>query len=163
MGTADLISPKFVQSEHHERKAWLGVLARSDAREVAARWTALKLEPDYQTLRPPETGLVMVRGRAGGTGDAFNLGEMTATRAVIRLSSGETGVGYVSGRDKKHALTAALADALLQSPDNKQAVMTGLIAPLASARDAARREASRKAAATKVEFFTMVRDRSPKK
>jgi alpha-D-ribose 1-methylphosphonate 5-triphosphate synthase subunit PhnG len=129
---------------------------------VAAAWAALGMAPQHQVLRPAETGLVMVRGRAGGEGSAFNLGEMTATRCVVRLDSGETGVGYVAGRNKTHALTAALVDALLQSPEHAATVEETVIRPLEAALERARTEASRKAAATRVEFFTMVRDRAPK-
>ena len=61
-------------------------------------------------LRRPETGLVMLRGRAGGTGQAFNLGEASVTRCSVRLSDGQVGTGYVLGRDQRKAeLVAVLA------------------------------------------------------
>jgi alpha-D-ribose 1-methylphosphonate 5-triphosphate synthase subunit PhnG len=163
LATVEAFSPKLVESGRADRQAWLGVLAQAAPEEVAEAWAALEVAPEYEVLRPPETGLVMVRGRAGGTGGAFNLGEMTATRAVVRLKSGETGVGYVSGRDKTHALTAAVLDALMQTPTHSEAVRRRVITPLAERRAAARMDASRKAAATRVEFFTMVRDRGPGK
>ena len=43
--------------------------------------------PDYRVLRGPEAGLVMVRGRTGGGGAPFNLGEMTATRCTVRTET----------------------------------------------------------------------------
>jgi alpha-D-ribose 1-methylphosphonate 5-triphosphate synthase subunit PhnG len=156
-------SPKLVESTQTERQAWLGVLAQSAPADVAGAWARLGLSPKHEVLRPAETGLVMVRGRQGGEGAPFNLGEMTVTRAVVRLSSGETGVGYVAGRDKAHSLTAALVDALMQSPAHMDDVRTQVIAPLRSLREESRSQASRKAAATRVEFFTMVRERNPKK
>ncbi len=33
----------------------------------------------------------MVRGRAGGGGSAFNLGEMTVTRCSVRIATGQVG------------------------------------------------------------------------
>lgn len=160
--SSDRQPPKLVESSSSDRQAWLGVLARSSPADVAAAWSAVDLSPSFEVLRPAETGLVMVRGRQGGEGGAFNLGEMTVTRAVIRLASGETGVGYVSGRDKPHALTAAIVDALMQSPAHADSVRARMIEPLRRKREDARSEASRKAAATRVEFFTMVRERGPK-
>ena len=62
----------------------------------------------------------------------------------------------MQGRDKAHAERAALVDALMQGP-KAEALRAAVIAPLAEAEAAARRERAAKAAATKVEFFTMVR------
>ena len=108
------------------------------------------------TLRAPEIGLVMVRGRIGGDGAPFNLGEATVTRAAVSLPGGEVGFGHVLGRDKEKARLAALADALWQAPATRDAV-EALLKPVRErlADEAAlRRE---RAAATRVAFFTMVR------
>lgn len=146
---------------HPERRRWISVLAKAPAGEVLAAWARLADPPVYRTLRAPEIGMVMVRGRMGGTGDAFNLGEMTVTRAAVRLDSGPTGVSYVAGRDRRHAEIAAALDAMMQSealrPDAE-----ALIAPLAAAQADRRETNARKAAATKVDFFTMVRERGPR-
>jgi alpha-D-ribose 1-methylphosphonate 5-triphosphate synthase subunit PhnG len=103
----------------------------------------------------------MVRGRIGGTGDAFNLGETTVTRATLRLvlddGSAPVGVAVHMGRDKERATLAALADALLQMPRYADKLQTQLIAPLAARIADERRRKEAEAAATKVEFFTMVR------
>lgn len=138
------------------RKGWLSVLAKAQAADVAALWAAADLAPDYSTLRPPEIGAVMVRGRAGAVGAPFNVGEMTVTRCSVQLHSGEVGHGYVQGRSKDHALQAALTDALMQT-DAAPQVDAAIVAPLrhtATARTATR---AAKAAATKVDFFTMAR------
>jgi alpha-D-ribose 1-methylphosphonate 5-triphosphate synthase subunit PhnG len=140
------------------RRAWLSVLAKAPASAVQAAFAALPA-PDRTVLRPPETGMVMVRGRTGGSGDPFNLGEMTVTRCAIRLASGETGVGYVAGRDRQHAEIAATLDAMMQSPVLR-ATAEPVIAALAAQGEARKAEAARKAAATKVEFFTMVTGRT---
>lgn len=139
-----------------DRRDWMGVLARAPATELARLWSDLGLAPGFAWLRPPETGTVMVQGRAGGTGAPFNLGEMTVTRASLRLETGEVGHAWVQGRDRDKARVAALADALMQTAAAEQ-VRAGVIAPLAQTEAAARATRASKAAATKVEFFTMVR------
>jgi alpha-D-ribose 1-methylphosphonate 5-triphosphate synthase subunit PhnG len=109
-----------------------------------------------ELLRAPEIGLVMVRGRIGGDGAPFNLGEATVTRAAVSLPGGEVGFGHVMGRDREKARLAALADALWQAPATREAV-EALLAPVRArlgAEAATRRE---RAAATRVDFFTMVR------
>jgi alpha-D-ribose 1-methylphosphonate 5-triphosphate synthase subunit PhnG len=139
-----------------DRPGWMGVLARAPAGKLAQLWSGLGLSPDFGWLRPPETGTVMVQGRAGGTGAPFNLGEMTVTRASLRLETGEVGHAWVQGRDREKARLAAMADALMQT-DAAARVRAEVIAPLAASEAEARATRARKAAATKVEFFTMVR------
>lgn len=111
----------------------------------------------HDVLRPPETGLVMLRGRMGATGAAFNLGEATVTRCAVRLADGGEGHAYVMGRNGAHAKLAAICDALLQAPERGRDVSEKVIAPLEAKLRARQVEASTKAAATKVDFFTMVR------
>jgi alpha-D-ribose 1-methylphosphonate 5-triphosphate synthase subunit PhnG len=144
-----------------ERRRWLSILAKAPAKEVIAAWDGLAQPPAFKALRAPEIGMVLVRGRMGGGGDAFNLGEMTVTRAAVRLESGETGIGYVAGRDRRHAEIAAAVDAMMQSAALRPAVEGAVVASLARAQDQRRDAAARKAAATKVDFFTLVRTRSP--
>ena len=79
------------------RQQWMSVLAKADPADLQARFDALETQPGYDDIRQAETGLVMVRGKTGGVGNAFNLGEMTVTRGAIRLESGETGLSYVAG------------------------------------------------------------------
>jgi alpha-D-ribose 1-methylphosphonate 5-triphosphate synthase subunit PhnG len=137
-----------------ERRRWMAVLARASRQELEAV-VAPEL-PDHALLKPEETGTVMIEGRAGGTGARFNLGEVTVTRCVVRLG-GHVGLSYALGRDKRKARLAALIDAMLQDETMRPELERDLIVPL-SRRQVARREAeSRKAAATKVEFFTLVR------
>jgi alpha-D-ribose 1-methylphosphonate 5-triphosphate synthase subunit PhnG len=139
------------------RAADLGVLARAEAGALAARMASLGAPPEVALVRPAQIGLVMARGRAGATGAAFNLGEVSATRCAVRLATGETGFACVLGRDKAHAERVAICDALLQGPRAAE-VRQLVVAPLAAA-EAARREArARKAAATRVEFFTLARE-----
>ncbi len=139
-----------------DRQRWMSLLAKSPETTLDRLWTALGLDPAFDWVRPPEVGSVMVRGRTGGTGAAFNLGEMTVTRCALRLASGETGHAYVQGRAKSKARQAALVDALMQGPE-APAVRARLLEPLAGTLAEARRTRAAKAAATKVEFFTMVR------
>lgn len=135
------------------RKSWMATLAKAPPARLAALFPDL---PPHHVLRQPEIGAVMVRGRVGGTGAAFNLGEMTVTRASVRLETGEVGHAWVQGRDKGHALRAAAVDALMQTGAAADLAMR-VLKPLAAEAEAARAARAAKAAATKVEFFTMVR------
>ena len=135
-----------------ERRAWMGLLARSAPARLAELLGDL---PSHNFARSPDIGTVMVRGRAGGTGTAFNMGEMTVTRCTLRLSSGAVGHAYVQGRDKAHATRAAIVDALMQ--DDPQATHAMILTPLAEHADMQAAPRRAKAAATKVEFFTLVR------
>jgi alpha-D-ribose 1-methylphosphonate 5-triphosphate synthase subunit PhnG len=153
---AQSLESKFVDTR--QRQGWMSVLAKAQPNRVISLLRDLT-PPKVEVLRAPETGMVMVRGRAGSDGGAFNLGEMTVTRCVVRLGTGETGVGYVAGRNKQHAHAAAVIDAMLQSSDLFDQVRSAVIAPLEAERVEHKHTAALKAAATKVDFFTMVRDR----
>jgi alpha-D-ribose 1-methylphosphonate 5-triphosphate synthase subunit PhnG len=74
----------------------------------------------------------------------------------LRLAPGEVGHGYVQGRDNAHAEQAALVDAMMQT-EAAERVNPAVLEPLSQAAHVARTERAAKAAATKVEFFTMVR------
>lgn len=140
-----------------DRRQALAVLARANSAELAAAWEALSDAPAIETLREPEIGLVMARGRVGGGGAAFNLGEVTVSRATVRLASGEVGIGHVMGRDTGRALMVARFDALWQSPGHRGWVETAVVAPVSQRLAKADAETRAKAAATRVNFFTMVR------
>ena len=154
-----MLADPVVESPGYAREEWLSVLAKARVDEMTSVWSALDERPAYQALRAPEVGLVLVRGRMGGLGDAFNLGEMTLTRAAVRLQSGQTGLAYVAGRDRRHAEIAAAVDAMMQSPALRDSVEGPVIARLDSAQQERRTLGARKAAATKVDFFTMVTGR----
>jgi alpha-D-ribose 1-methylphosphonate 5-triphosphate synthase subunit PhnG len=138
-----------------ERQRWMSVLARAEAAQIAALLEACTAVPAWRTLRGPESGLVMVRGRTGGGGGAFNLGEMTVTRCTIRTDEGQLGHAYVAGRDGEKAKLAALVDAMLQQPDRAPHLQERVIAPLERLQRESRETTSRKAAATRVQFFTL--------
>jgi alpha-D-ribose 1-methylphosphonate 5-triphosphate synthase subunit PhnG len=108
-------------------------------------------------LRKPEIGSALVRARAGGDGQRFNLGEMTLTRCSVRLEGGTVGHAYLSGRRPREAELAALLDALLQDPIHGPVIEERLIAPMAEAQEASRRRRAGEIAASRVSFFTMVR------
>ncbi|WP_134680571.1 phosphonate C-P lyase system protein PhnG [Paracoccus ravus] len=134
------------------RREALGLLARAPSARLGELFPDL---PEQEILRRPETGSVMVRGRAGGTGSSFNLGEITVTRASVRLPSGHVGHGYVQGRDKAHALRAAAIDALAQHDPKR--IEVEILAPLRREEHLRRAARAAEAAATKVEFFTLAR------
>jgi alpha-D-ribose 1-methylphosphonate 5-triphosphate synthase subunit PhnG len=144
-------------SENASRRRWMGVLARAQGTEIDTAWKALGEPPAYDHLRRPETGLAMVRGRTGGDGAAFNLGEMTVTRCSVRLADGTVGHAYIAGRDTAHAERAAVLDALLQDEARRAALEEQVIGSLERAQAERRDKAARKSAATRVDFFTMVR------
>lgn len=138
------------------RKAAIAVLAQAPVAEIAARLAALALPP-HEDMREAENGLVMVRGRIGGDGAPFNLGEATVSRAAVRLASGEVGFGYTLGRDRQKARMIALCDALVQSPQFAEGVEATVIAPLRAAISAEQQQKAAQTAATRVDFYTMVR------
>ena len=138
------------------RKAAMAVLADATAPEILAHLEAIALPP-YENLRDAESGLVMVRGRIGGDGAPFNLGEATVSRAAVRLASGEIGFGYTLGRDKDKARMIALCDALVQAREFAGGVEAKVIAPLRESLLRKRQQRAAQTAATKVDFYTMVR------
>ena len=139
-----------------QRKAAMTVLAHSDAAEIARCLAAISA-PAYENLREPENGLVMVRGRIGGDGAPFNLGEATVSRAAVRLSTGEVGFGYVLGRNRQKAQMIALCDALVQSDEFADAVEENVLAPLRAAMISVRNRKAAETASTRVDFYTLVR------
>ncbi len=138
------------------RAQWLAVLARASREELEAFVAALGPLPDRELVRPAEAGLVMLRGRVGGTGDAFNLGEASLVRCAVRLGC-VLGVGYSLGRDKRKAELIALLDALLQDESRTASLVREVVQPLQQRQQARRDAQSRCAASSKVDFFTMAR------
>ncbi|MFT4150289.1 MAG: phosphonate C-P lyase system protein PhnG [Paracoccaceae bacterium] len=138
---------------HAKRRDWMSVLAKALPARLAELMPDL---PAHETIRAPEIGAIMVQGRTGGTGAPFNLGEMTVTRCSVRLDDGTVGHACVQGRDRAHARRAALADALMQTgaAPRIDADVLDMLRSEAAAKQAAR---AARAAATRVEFFTMVR------
>src|SRR5262245_16713595 len=143
-------------SRQARRKATMAVLAHSSAAEITGHLGRLAL-PAHDILREPEDGLVMVRGRTGGDGAPFNLGEATVSRAAVRLATGEVGFGYTLGRDAKKAQMIALCDAMVQSAELSGEVEVKVVAPLRAAMMAERNRKAAETAATRVDFYTMVR------
>ncbi|WOS66330.1 phosphonate C-P lyase system protein PhnG [Sinorhizobium fredii] len=138
------------------RKEGMRLLARATLAELSVAWEAIPDKPEVAPVRGPETGLVMVRGRIGGGGDPFNLGEATVSRATVRLSTGEVGHGQLLGTDRERARHAAIFDALFQNGAHRPAVeaLHRLIAARLATEDLRKAEET---AATRVDFFTMVR------
>ena len=164
-----MTSPAFTVANRQE---WMGILAKATVQELELLVSALQAIPSYRFLRPPEIGLTMVRGRAGGVGEVFNLGEMTLTRCVVQLSGPANeaangsaredqalimGFGYVGGRSHRHAELAALCDGLLQHGDWQAKVSAAVIVPLKENADKRKEQQQQQTAATKVDFFTMRR------
>lgn len=139
------------------RQERLSALASASGAELLELWGRLGIDPACEMVRGPETGLVALRGRIGGGGSPFNFGEATVTRATVRLENGAVGHSVALGRDRRKAKLIAILDALSQDPDMGPRIDAEIVRPLTellAARDAKRRAET---AATKVDFFTMVR------
>lgn len=143
-------------SDQKARQAWMGLLAKARTEDLGQCFATLANLPDFKWLQPPEIGAVMVRGRMGGVGAPFNLGEMSVTRCALTITSGEVGHAYVQGRSKVHAEQAAMIDALMQT-DRADEVRAAVLDPIAAERASSQKRRFERAAATKVDFFTLVR------
>ncbi|HQS89584.1 phosphonate C-P lyase system protein PhnG [Polaromonas sp.] len=139
------------------RQAWLAVLARASMTQLESALPEAATLLPLQRVRPAEVGMVMLRARVGGTGNAFNLGEASVARCAVRLGDGPLGVGYVLGRDKRRAEVVAIFDALLQDPAHHDTLRTTLIDGLTRVQAQARQSQQQRVADSKVEFFTFVR------
>lgn len=138
------------------RQAWMRIFTLSEWKNleaVSSGQTAVL----HEVIRKPQTGMVMLRGRMGGTGDAFNFGEASVTRCAVRLPNGIEGHAYVLGRNSDHAHRAALLDALMQDDKTRAQLEAAVVKPLQDSLSQARDLTARKAAATRVDFFTLVR------
>src|SRR5579871_6881589 len=140
-----------------DRRAAMALLAEAETAELAAGLASVAGALRYVDLRPAASGLVMLRGRIGGDGAPFNLGEATVTRAAVRIESGEVGFSYLLGRDQTKARLAAVCDALWQRTESRAAVEQHVLAPVKERVERQRSEKRSEVAATRVDFFTLVR------
>jgi alpha-D-ribose 1-methylphosphonate 5-triphosphate synthase subunit PhnG len=150
------VSPSHAAQER--RQQWLSILAKAPEERLEALWASIGNVPPYKVLRRPEIGLVMLKGRISGSGAPFAAGEMTVTRAAVRLPTGEVGFGYVGGRHPRQAEIAAAIDALGQRDDRQREIEESIIAPLQREAEARHQALKARAAATKVDFFTVARE-----
>ena len=139
------------------RKRAAGLLARATVGELDSIWSKLEPKPEVQKVRGPETGLVMVRGRIGGGGSPFNVGEATVTRATVKLSSGTVGHAHALGTSRKQAWLAAICDALWQEDATRCVIEDGVLTPVEQRLAEGKSRKAEETAATRVDFFTMVR------
>ncbi|MBB4349075.1 MULTISPECIES: phosphonate C-P lyase system protein PhnG [Rhizobiaceae] len=151
------VAEQTLPTEQAGRRRCASLLAVATTDELRAAWDALKDKPETKPVRGPETGLVMVRGRIGGGGSPFNLGEATVTRATIALASGTVGHAQALGTDKQKAKLAAIFDALWQEDATRDHVENVLLAPIEHRIATENRAKAEETAATRVDFFTMVR------
>lgn len=139
------------------RQQWMATLAMANTDELLLCSKTLVRKESFEDIRSAEVGLAQVRGRMGGTGSAFNLGDMTISRCVLRSSEGIYGYSYVSGRSKIHAQRAAELDAMLQSANHHDEVMKVVIQTLLDQQQFKDRNRREKTESTRVNFFTLVR------
>lgn len=145
-----------INDQQARRREAMGVLGHSETVDIAGFLDGLSV-PAHEQLRQPENGLVMLRGRIGGDGAPFNLGEATVSRAAVRLASGEVGFGYTLGRDGAKAQLIALCDALIQTNEFSDVLETKVLTPLRARVTADGKRKAAETAATKVDFYTLVR------
>ena len=145
-----------MQKKNWSRKEWLSILAKSDLDSLSTLWEKVKINAEYEFFRKPEIGTVMVRGRSGGTGNSFNLGEITVSRCSVGLQTGEQGYGYIQGRSTEGATIAALVDAFMQT-SQKKLIEQKILKPLDAIHKKNKKDLVSKAEATKVDFFTLAR------
>lgn len=138
------------------RQALMRICAQASEAELEQALDAVGPLPDAEDIRAPEQGLVMLRGRIGGDGAPFNLGEATVTRATVRI--GDTlGYAYLLGRCEQKARLAAIVDALGQDARWQGRLEDALVAPVTARRAAERQAEAADIAKTRVNFFTLVR------
>lgn len=140
-----------------DRQHWMSVLAKSVCQDLEDFFAKLDNPPNYVFLRKPEIGLALVRGRMGGTGRRFNLGELTLTRCTVQTDSGIIGHGYVLGRKPRQAQLAAIFDALFQDADQQEPFLEGMLAALEDSLRQKQEQISRESDTSRVNFFTLVR------
>lgn len=140
-----------------QRQQLLAVLSKCSSKDIKALWQPLNLTPNYQLLKSPEIGMVMVKAKTGGNGSPFNMGEMTVTRTVLRLDSNQMGYGYIAGRDKDKSLLIAMIDACYQVADWQSEINQKVLEPLQAQHNQAYQAHAQQVEKTKVNFFTMVR------
>lgn len=140
-----------------QRAYWMSVLSRSRAEALLSFWQPINIVADYQILRPTEIGLIQLQGRMESTGQRFMVGDMTVTRAALQIKDGICGYSYILGRDKTHAERCALIDALLQTQSAFNQLWKNVVSPLAKQQQAEHDRQRREVAASRVNFFTLVR------
>lgn len=141
-----------------QRQAWLSVLAHAPRDALAEHAERCSLGQAFDWLREPETGLALVRARIANRGDRFNLGEVTLTRCIARVSldgHATAGVGHVLGRDAQRARWVAQLDALLQQPTLQEHLLAEVLAPLRALRQAKLAQEQARHAASRVSFYTL--------
>ncbi|SES97033.1 phosphonate C-P lyase system protein PhnG [Thorsellia anophelis] len=139
------------------RQYWMKVLSMSDYETLTKLYETLEIDVAYQVIRAPEIGLVQLQGKMGGGGNRFYIGDATMTRAVIQLSTGQYGFGYVIGRDKHHAKLNALIDALMQETSYQPQLLESVIHPLERELEKIKLQKQAEIETSRVDFFTLVR------
>ena len=146
-----------MSTKQTQRQEWMAALAMADEGRLREAWDSMAERPEYQVVRGPETGLVMVRARSGNVGERFNLGEMTVTRCSVGLAGGVMGHAFIGGMKPGHACLAAVFDALMQLPERREELSLVLIEPLLRKRREYLIRRRDEVRPSRVDFFTLVR------
>jgi alpha-D-ribose 1-methylphosphonate 5-triphosphate synthase subunit PhnG len=147
-----------VSPETFSRKEALDVLAAAPAEMLVQHYALLALDlPAATPVRGPEIGTVMIRGRAGGGGAAFNLGEASVTRATVKIAGGEVGHSIILGRDQRKAQIVAHLDAARQLEAWAGRIDDDILRPALELINAEKLRRAEETEATLVDFFTVAR------
>lgn len=149
--------PAFDEGGRAARQRLMRICAQATEAEIQQALARLAPLPVVDDVRQPQAGLVMLQGRIGGDGQPFNVGEATVTRAVVRIAAGPLGFSYLLGRSREKARAAAIIDALGQIPELAARIEDALVAPVAARVEAEAANRRAETAATRVQFFTLVR------
>lgn len=152
-----MVLNEVVEMEDAERKSWIGLIAKAVDDRVSELFDGTGPRPEFTWLHAPEIDSVMMQGRAGGAGAPFNIGEVTVIRCSLQLASGEVGHAYIKGRRKVDAEAAAQIDALMLQTAAATTLRAKVLEPLTREATERRQTRAAKAAATKVDFFKMIR------
>jgi alpha-D-ribose 1-methylphosphonate 5-triphosphate synthase subunit PhnG len=115
----------------------------------------INFKENYDVLLGPEIGSIMIQGRAGGTGDKFNLGEATLTKCIVKFQE-KTGYSYHLGRNLIKSEYGAILDALMQI----ESYHSKLLIYVKEFQEQIQKEKIKiiaDSSESKVDFFTMVR------
>ena len=137
------------------RPEWISIFSKTSEDLLKNSLDHINFKENYDVLLGPEIGSIMIQGRAGGTGDKFNLGEATLTKCIVKFQE-KTGYSYHLGRNLIKSEYGAILDALMQI----ESYNSKLLMYVKEFQEEIQKEKTKIIAGSsesKVDFFTMVR------
>ena len=137
------------------RPEWISIFSKTNESLLKNSLDHINFKENYDVLLGPEIGSIMIQGRAGGSGDKFNLGEATLTKCIVKFQE-KTGYSYHLGRNLIKSEYGAILDALMQI----ESYHSKLLMYVKEFQEEIQKEKTKIIAGSsesKVDFFTMVR------